>query len=82
MVLFLLDLKEDKIIYSSSPVLTMVQCIIKCFLERIFSLEITNLFSTNNKVVFYSSQVTNMKTELSFNTQALAVWANMCLLRK
>ncbi|XP_023382558.1 transmembrane protein 260 [Pteropus vampyrus] len=33
-------------------------------------------------IVFYSSQVTNMKTELSFNIQALAVWANICLARK
>ncbi|KAL6031206.1 hypothetical protein STEG23_024701, partial [Scotinomys teguina] len=28
------------------------------------------------------SQITNMKTELSFNIQALAVWANICLARK
>ncbi|GAB1298783.1 Transmembrane protein 260 [Apodemus speciosus] len=28
------------------------------------------------------SQIINMKTELSFNIQALAVWANICLIRK
>ncbi|XP_036054970.1 transmembrane protein 260 isoform X2 [Onychomys torridus] len=28
------------------------------------------------------SQIINMKTELSFNIQALAVWANVCLARK
>ncbi|XP_021508020.1 protein O-mannosyl-transferase TMEM260 isoform X1 [Meriones unguiculatus] len=28
------------------------------------------------------SQIINMKTELSFNIQALAVWANICLARK
>uniref|UniRef100_A0A452Q8S5 Transmembrane protein 260 n=1 Tax=Ursus americanus TaxID=9643 RepID=A0A452Q8S5_URSAM len=33
-------------------------------------------------IVFYSSQVTSMRTQLSLNIQALAVWANICLARK
>ncbi|XP_027968009.1 transmembrane protein 260 isoform X3 [Eumetopias jubatus] len=49
-----------------------VLCIIPWILFRLLK----------EKIVFYSSQVTSMRTQLSLNIQALAVWANICLARK
>ncbi|KAM5241645.1 protein O-mannosyl-transferase TMEM260 isoform 2-T2 [Hipposideros larvatus] len=45
-----------------------------------FSLAKSEIGSSMSKILL--SQVTNMRTELSFNIQALAVWANICLARK
>lgn len=45
-----------------------------------FSLAKSEVGSSVSTVLL--SQVINMKTELSFNIQALAVWANICLARK
>ncbi|KAM5241646.1 protein O-mannosyl-transferase TMEM260 isoform 3-T3 [Hipposideros larvatus] len=44
-----------------------------------FSLAKSEIGSSMSKILL--SQVTNMRTELSFNIQALAVWANICLAR-
>lgn len=45
-----------------------------------FSLAKSEIGSSMSEILL--SQVTNMKAELSFNIQALAVWANISLLRK
>lgn len=45
-----------------------------------FSLAKSEVGSSASTVLL--SQIINMKTELSFNIQALAVWANVCLPRK
>ncbi|XP_062946851.1 protein O-mannosyl-transferase TMEM260 isoform X6 [Cynocephalus volans] len=45
-----------------------------------FSLAKSEIGSSMSKILL--SQVTNMRTELSFNIQALAVWANICLARR
>ncbi|KAM5273275.1 protein O-mannosyl-transferase TMEM260 [Ctenodactylus gundi] len=45
-----------------------------------FSLAKSEIGSSMSKVLL--SQVTKMRTELSFNIQALAVWANICVARK
>ncbi|XP_058522471.1 transmembrane protein 260 isoform X1 [Ochotona princeps] len=45
-----------------------------------FSLAKSEVGSSMSEMLL--SQVTNMKTELSFNIQALAVWANISLVRK
>ncbi|XP_030710944.1 protein O-mannosyl-transferase TMEM260 isoform X3 [Globicephala melas] len=45
-----------------------------------FSLAKSEIGSSMSEILL--SQVTNMRTQLSFNIQALAVWANICLVRK
>ncbi|XP_041490110.1 transmembrane protein 260 isoform X2 [Microtus oregoni] len=45
-----------------------------------FSLAKSEIGSSVSTILL--SQIINMKTELSFNIQALAVWANICLTRK
>ncbi|XP_045679183.1 transmembrane protein 260 isoform X4 [Phyllostomus hastatus] len=45
-----------------------------------FNLAKSEIGSSMSKILL--SQATNMRTELSFNIQALAVWANICLVRK
>ncbi|XP_023401962.2 protein O-mannosyl-transferase TMEM260 isoform X5 [Loxodonta africana] len=45
-----------------------------------FSLAKSEIGSSMSEILL--SQVTNMRTELSFNIQVLAVWANICLARK
>nr|XP_045378004.1 transmembrane protein 260 isoform X2 [Camelus bactrianus] len=45
-----------------------------------FSLAKSEVGSSMSEILL--SQMTNMRTELSFNIQALAVWANICLARK
>ncbi|XP_047623381.1 transmembrane protein 260 isoform X5 [Phacochoerus africanus] len=45
-----------------------------------FSLAKSEIGSSMSEILL--SQVTNMRTQLSFNIQALAVWANICLARK
>ncbi|XP_016053655.1 PREDICTED: transmembrane protein 260 isoform X4 [Miniopterus natalensis] len=45
-----------------------------------FSLAKSEIGSSMSEILL--SQVTNMRTELSFNIQALAVWANICLVRR
>uniref|UniRef100_A0A8C5KE17 Transmembrane protein 260 n=1 Tax=Jaculus jaculus TaxID=51337 RepID=A0A8C5KE17_JACJA len=45
-----------------------------------FSLAKSETGSSMSEILL--SQMTNMKTELSFNIQALAVWANICFARK
>ncbi|XP_004370947.1 protein O-mannosyl-transferase TMEM260 [Trichechus manatus latirostris] len=45
-----------------------------------FSLAKSEIGSSMSEILH--SQVTNMRTELSFNIQVLAVWANICLARK
>lgn len=45
-----------------------------------FSLAKSEIGSSVSTILL--SQIINMKTELSFNIQALAVWANVCLARK
>ncbi|XP_069452796.1 LOW QUALITY PROTEIN: protein O-mannosyl-transferase TMEM260 [Ovis canadensis] len=45
-----------------------------------FSLAKSEIGSSMSEILL--SQVTNMRTQLSFNIQALAVWANICLTRK
>uniref|UniRef100_A0A8C6QBW7 Transmembrane protein 260 n=1 Tax=Nannospalax galili TaxID=1026970 RepID=A0A8C6QBW7_NANGA len=42
-----------------------------------FSLAKSEIGSSMSEILL--SQITNMKTELSFNIQALAIWANICL---
>ncbi|XP_026967150.1 protein O-mannosyl-transferase TMEM260 isoform X4 [Sagmatias obliquidens] len=44
-----------------------------------FSLAKSEIGSSMSEILL--SQVTNMRTQLSFNIQALAVWANICLVR-
>nr|XP_015091028.1 transmembrane protein 260 isoform X2 [Vicugna pacos] len=44
-----------------------------------FSLAKSEVGSSMSEILL--SQMTNMRTELSFNIQALAVWANVCLAR-
>ncbi|XP_010846000.1 PREDICTED: transmembrane protein 260 isoform X4 [Bison bison bison] len=44
-----------------------------------FSLAKSEIGSSMSEILL--SQVTNMRTQLSFNIQALAVWANICLTR-
>ncbi|XP_047623380.1 transmembrane protein 260 isoform X4 [Phacochoerus africanus] len=44
-----------------------------------FSLAKSEIGSSMSEILL--SQVTNMRTQLSFNIQALAVWANICLAR-
>ncbi|XP_049626200.1 transmembrane protein 260 [Suncus etruscus] len=45
-----------------------------------FSLAKSEVGSSMSEILL--SQITNMRTELSFNIQALAVWANLCLPKK
>ncbi|XP_028025042.1 transmembrane protein 260 isoform X2 [Balaenoptera acutorostrata] len=45
-----------------------------------FSLAKSEIGSSMSEILL--SQVTNMRTQLSLNIQALAVWANICLVRK
>ncbi|XP_017516781.2 protein O-mannosyl-transferase TMEM260 isoform X2 [Manis javanica] len=45
-----------------------------------FSLAKSEVGSSMSKILL--SQVMNMRTQLSFNIQALAIWANICLARK
>ncbi|XP_059998120.1 protein O-mannosyl-transferase TMEM260 isoform X3 [Lagenorhynchus albirostris] len=45
-----------------------------------FNLAKSEIGSSMSEILL--SQVTNMRTQLSFNIQALAVWANICLVRK
>ncbi|XP_013848901.1 transmembrane protein 260 isoform X5 [Sus scrofa] len=45
-----------------------------------FSLAKSEIGSSMSEILL--SQLTNMRTQLSFNIQALAVWANICLARK
>ncbi|KAK1339234.1 hypothetical protein QTO34_019912 [Cnephaeus nilssonii] len=45
-----------------------------------FNLAKSEIGSSMSEILL--SQVTNMRTELSFNIQALAVWANICLVRR
>ncbi|XP_059998114.1 protein O-mannosyl-transferase TMEM260 isoform X2 [Lagenorhynchus albirostris] len=44
-----------------------------------FNLAKSEIGSSMSEILL--SQVTNMRTQLSFNIQALAVWANICLVR-
>uniref|UniRef100_A0A2K6FK51 Transmembrane protein 260 n=1 Tax=Propithecus coquereli TaxID=379532 RepID=A0A2K6FK51_PROCO len=46
-----------------------------------FSLSEIPSLQKNRKFSWICSQVTSMRTELSFNIQALAIWANICLVR-
>ncbi|XP_059551122.1 protein O-mannosyl-transferase TMEM260 isoform X2 [Myotis daubentonii] len=45
-----------------------------------FNLAKSEIGSSMSEILL--SQITNMRTELSFNIQALAVWANICLVRR
>nr|XP_038949394.1 transmembrane protein 260 isoform X1 [Rattus norvegicus] len=58
-----------------------VLCIIPWILFRLLKEKAKSEVGSSASTVLLS-QIINMKTELSFNIQALAVWANVCLPRK
>nr|XP_051678877.1 transmembrane protein 260 isoform X2 [Oryctolagus cuniculus] len=58
-----------------------VLCIIPWILFRLLKKKAKSEIGSSMSEILLS-QVTNMKAELSFNIQALAVWANISLLRK
>uniref|UniRef100_A0A8C0LYW3 Transmembrane protein 260 n=1 Tax=Canis lupus familiaris TaxID=9615 RepID=A0A8C0LYW3_CANLF len=58
-----------------------VLCIIPWILFRLLKEKAkSEIGSSMSKILL--SQVTSMRTQLSFNIQALAIWANICLARK
>uniref|UniRef100_A0AAA9T3H5 Transmembrane protein 260 n=1 Tax=Bos taurus TaxID=9913 RepID=A0AAA9T3H5_BOVIN len=58
-----------------------VLCIIPWILFRLLKEKAKSEIGSSMSEILLS-QVTNMRTQLSFNIQALAVWANICLTRK
>ncbi|XP_005660048.1 transmembrane protein 260 isoform X3 [Sus scrofa] len=58
-----------------------VLCIIPWILFRLLKEKAKSEIGSSMSEILLS-QLTNMRTQLSFNIQALAVWANICLARK
>ncbi|XP_023989811.1 protein O-mannosyl-transferase TMEM260 isoform X2 [Physeter macrocephalus] len=62
-------------------VVVYVLCIIPWILFRLLKEKAKSEIGSSMSEILLS-QVTNMRTQLSLNIQALAVWANICLVRK